>query len=34
MLRSMTPAAEVARDAHRAAGHDQHLCLDAGYDYD
>ena len=32
-LRSLPPAAEAARDAHRAAGHDQHLCLDAGYDY-
>lgn len=33
-LRSLPPAAEAARDAHRAAGHEQHLCLDAGYDYD
>ena len=32
-LRSLPPAAEAARDAHRAAGQDQHLCLDAGYDY-
>jgi putative transposase len=32
-LRSLPPVAEAARDAHRAAGHDQHLCLDAGYDY-
>jgi transposase len=33
-LQSMPPAAEAARDAHRAAGHNQHLCPDAGYDYD
>ena len=33
-LRSLPPPAEAARNAHRAAGHDQHLCLDAGYDYD
>jgi transposase len=32
-LRSLPPAAEAARNAHRAAGQDQHLCLDAGYDY-
>jgi len=32
-LRSLLPKAEAARDAHRAAGHDQHLCLDADYDY-
>ena len=30
-LRSLSPA---ARDAHRAAGHDQHVCLDVGNDYD
>ena len=33
-LRSLPPAAETARAAQRAAGHEQHLCLDAGYDYD
>ena len=33
-LSSMPPAAEAARDAHRAGGNEQHLCLDAGYDYD
>ena len=33
-LASLPPAAQAARDAHRAAGHDQHVCLDAGYDYD
>lgn len=32
-LRSLPPATEAARAAHWAAGHDQHLCLDAGYDY-
>ncbi|RZJ56594.1 MAG: IS5 family transposase [Hymenobacter sp.] len=32
-LASMPPAAEAARDAHRTAGEEQHLCLDAGYDY-
>ena len=32
-LNSLPPAAEAARDAHRATGHEQHLCLDAGYDY-
>lgn len=31
-LTDLPPAAEAARDAHRAGGHDQHLCLDAGYD--
>jgi len=30
----MPPAAEAARDAHLAAGSEQHLCLDAGYDYE
>ena len=33
-LRRLPPAVQAARDAHRAAGHDQHVCLDAGYDYD
>ena len=33
-LCSLPPATEAARDAHQAAGYDQHLCLDAGYDYD
>lgn len=33
-LQSLPPAAKAARDAHRAAGHAQHLCLDAGYDFD
>ena len=33
-LRSLPPVAEAARDAHRAGGHAQHPCLDAGYDYD
>ncbi len=33
-LSSMPPAAEAARDVHRAAGGESHLCLDAGYDYD
>lgn len=33
-LASLPPAAEAARDAHRTGGHEQHLCLDAGYDYD
>ena len=33
-LTSLSPAAEAARDAHRAAGDGQRLCLDAGYDYD
>ena len=33
-LGSLPPAAEAARAAHQAAGHDQHRCLDAGYDYD
>ncbi|RZK13425.1 MAG: IS5/IS1182 family transposase, partial [Hymenobacter sp.] len=27
-LRSLPPAAEAARDAHRAAGHDQDVCYD------
>ena len=31
-LASLLPAAEAARDAHRAAGGEQGLCLDAGYD--
>ncbi|WP_460586566.1 IS5 family transposase [Hymenobacter arcticus] len=31
-LASVPPAAEAARDAHRAAGGEQGLCLDAGYD--
>jgi len=31
-LASLPPAAEAARDAHRAAGGEQGLCLDAGYD--
>ena len=33
-LRSLPPAAQAARDAYRAVGHDQHVCLDTGYDYD
>ena len=33
-LASLPPAAEAAHDTHRTGGHDQHLCLDAGYDYD
>ena len=32
ILTSLPPAAEAARDAHRAAGGEQGLCLDAGYD--
>lgn len=32
-LGSLPPAAEAARQAHRATRHAQHLCLDAGYDY-
>jgi len=32
-LASLPSAAEAARDAHQAAGGEQHLCLDAGYDY-
>ena len=31
-LANLPPAAEAARDAHRAAGGEQGLCLDAGYD--
>ena len=31
-LASMPPAAEAARQAHRAGGDEQGLCLDAGYD--
>ena len=31
-LASLPPAAEAARDAHRAAGGEQGLCRDAGYD--
>ena len=31
-LASLPPAAEAARDAHRVAGGEQGLCLDAGYD--
>jgi len=33
-LQSLPPAAAAAGEAHRAAGHAQHLCLDAGYDFD
>ena len=32
-LSSLQPAAEAARQAHLAAGGEQCLCLDAGYDY-
>ncbi|WP_394365767.1 IS5 family transposase [Hymenobacter rubripertinctus] len=32
-LASLPPAAEAARQAHLAAGGEQGLCLDAGYDY-
>ncbi|OGX89218.1 transposase [Hymenobacter lapidarius] len=32
-LSSLPPAAETARQAHLAAGGEQGLCLDAGYDY-
>ena len=31
-LASLPPVAEAARDAHRAAGGEQGLCRDAGYD--
>lgn len=31
-LTSLPPAAEAARDTQRAAGYEQHRCLDAGYD--
>ena len=31
-LASLPPAAEAARDAHRAAGGEQGRCRDAGYD--
>ena len=31
-LASLTPVAEAARDAHRAAGGEQGRCRDAGYD--
>ena len=33
-LQSQPPAVEAARAAWAAAGAEQHLCLDAGYDYD
>ena len=32
ILASLPPATEAARDAHRAAGGEQGLCRDAGYD--
>ena len=32
-LTSLPPATEAARQAHRASGGEQGLCLDAGYDY-
>ena len=31
-LANLSPAAEAVRDAHRAAGGEQGLCLEAGYD--